>query len=752
MKTILLFLLFILLAARGTAQHTPPPERFEIGLYTVTGDNDFPVPNDRWPSWIADTGAAGSERDDVMPSNRWQQALELGATMVQITVMPQNVTDDSTNVALRLERAAAMRGLSLGLGDPWLIDLSRSERRVYQPESPWQFEERSGGTAVLASVFRDGRTRRDMDALQSHDSLNAMFFMPGRDRGAVVRGFRRGREPFRAIDGADPKAGFYVVSLRCSAEAEDLASGEDTVLSLTLSADGDTQSFPLLRSDLRAAAESHAPPWEIVLGRVLLTDGAENAPAVNRRDEVAPGHGWNAHTRGGSPVELSMQYHGAVNLLVDAVILSDEVGFALFNPGHPDAAPAHADIRSQLGRRIHLLGADSLAEYPVLRYLELREASPRQGTYPAGQLIARMLEDAAGSARVPVRPFIFGAALSTEYNEMIHRYGAELRGVVSGVYSYPIEANFKVRPGDPAYYDSLYFPHPWEKGGMHTWINARNHSDWYRMFALARRDSAAGWLAAVQNHGWLLRSGSPTSAMGDTGWLAEPTAAELRMLSNQVFCYGAEGLTYYMMNSWPALAPVPVVRDDQSPYYFDMGGIGFLDPHTHEPRRQDTNGENKWDSTRVLIRDHLKPMAELLHGMRWVDGYNAHRHFPAAGGGKGPRWTRAGLARLAVEGSPLEKIFTWPPGTVGQTDPVKRTFLEIGEYRDPAHPGRRYLVVVNDRVDPHGSRAVYLRMKEPWKDVRALFPVGMDAGYAAATGDCLFVLAPGCAALLELQR
>jgi len=165
-----------------------------------------------------------------------------------------------------------------------------------------------------------------------------------------------------------------------------------------------------------------------------------------------------------------------------------------------------------------------------------------------------------------------------------------------------------------------------------------------------------------------------------------------------------------------------------------MGCIGVLDPHNHEPRTRATNGESKWDSTRVLLARDLKPLVKHLNGKVWEEGYNTHAHLAEG-----------------VKGS-VTRALSWIPGTF-KTDSADRTFVEIGEYSDPDHPDDLFLIVLNKRVDTGGARTIHLDLRERFSSAKVLFPPAFEHRFLDTTDPSyVLTLQPGHAAMLHFIR
>lgn len=724
--------------------------RFEIGAANIYGNMRYNVPNDTWGSWAADTAARGSGDATAIPTERWEQLQDLGLSMAHFTIFPERLVEGPDNVALKLNHAAWVRGMTLSLSDPVLWDLSRSERRLFHPESGQDFARRVGGESVFSAALHDGQSGDDRHNSEQNGS-NALRFRRDGDAGARVEDWQRGGEVFTDIR-MQNSSGFYVLSVRCALTPAALPADDREVFSVTLGSAAGSERFSCTTGMLRAAAarrsaassaaSADTAAFEVLLGRFHLVGGAGddgNGVRIERRDAPGPDPGFNERTRAAERLRLVLQYHGGVDIAIDAVVLSDERAFALFNGSHPSLKAGEENLAARIRDRMRLLGADSTARWPALRYLEFSESLAEDGSDVPARALANMLRQAAGSRREAVRPFVWASGAATKDSGRIARSVASMRGLVPGHYVYPFEESYGVHAQDEAYYDSTYFPAPYERGGQHSWTNFRSFADWYRQYAEARHAYGIdAWMPAIQTHTWLFRSGWPVAPIADTIWLYEPNAAEFRFHCNLALCYGATGLMFYQFSSWPGKARKANVTERDDAEYGGMGSVGLLDPHDNQPRRLDTNGEDKWDSTRTFLRSSLRPHGDLLSRMRWQRGYDCHTSDPS------------------VRSTVLRSVQSWafPPGGVLTEDPAARCFVEVGEFID-GQDGL-WLFVVNKRADAAGSRMINLQLKAGLaaeERTLELHPIGasrvsLDSFVA---GNFVLTLPPGDAALLRLR-
>ncbi|MFZ1731022.1 MAG: hypothetical protein WBQ23_16325 [Bacteroidota bacterium] len=698
------------------------------------------MPNTKWGSWVGDTAGQGSTNEAAIPTERWEQLQELGLNLAHFTIFSNRLVEGSDNVALKLNHAAWVRGLSLSLNDPVLWDVSRSERRPYHPESSRDFSTPSGGQPVYSEALHRGSLAADRHNVEA-TGPNAIRFDKTTDDRARIAGLLRGGEIFTDL-GMQGPSGYYILSLRCAFLRSDIPSGDSPVFTVELRTSKGTERFPcgadLFRTEaINSGSEGDTLTAELLLGRVHLVGIVEDGGVsmrIERMSEAGPDPGYNERTRCNEPLQMEIVYQGTMDVTLDAVYLSDERAFALMNPDHPSIKPGERDLIPRISTRMRLLGADSSASWPALKFLEFSESLTEDGSEIPARALAEMLRVIAGSHREAVRPFVWSSGASTKDSTRIVVNEASMRGIVSGRYIYPFEVAIGAYPEDPAYYDSTYFPLPWEKGGRHNWSSFQSLSDWYRQYAEARKLlGLREWMPAMQSHSWLFRNGWPVHAINDTGWLYEPNAAEFRFQCNMALCYGATALMLYQVSSWPGRAMQENIVSREEAGFGGMGAIGLLNPHDNLPRRMDTNGEDKWDSTAHFIRTALRPHGDLLSSLTWQRGYNCHALLPAD--------------RSTIISAVSSLRFVPLQGWV--TDPRDRCFVEIGEFAD--EEDQQFLFVVNKRVDAGGQREIYLRLKQKSCKLELLPVEGVRTELVKTTaGTFILTLPPGCAVLLRV--
>jgi hypothetical protein len=133
-----------------------------------------------------------------------------------------------------------------------------------------------------------------------------------------------------------------------------------------------------------------------------------------------------------------------------------------------------------------------------------------------------------------------------------------------------------------------------------------------------------------------------------------------------------------------------------------------------------------------MITDVLQPLGAMLHGKRWENGYNLHRHKPD------------------TLGALLLRAHTFSDWDAMRSDKRKRTFVEAGEFSDPDEPGVRYLLVINKRVDARGGRRFLLEYSDDVRGASIVYPTNARPADGLGVGDT-FDIMPGHAVLLRLE-
>ena len=285
------------------------------------------------------------------------------------------------------------------------------------------------------------------------------------------------------------------------------------------------------------------------------------------------------------------------------------------------------------------------------------------------------------------------------------------RNLASGFYAYAFDAEYprwahETEPND--YYSWAIFGasqgDPLHQRGR-LWTNV----DSYRRYAQERKNHniTAPWIPFVQNHSFNAISNSD----GDT--LRQPNAAELELMCNIGLEHGAKGLMFYQFNTWgtdPAeaaraglsLRPLwpETWQDYASPdstcnLKDPFGSIGFL-AGGERPDTVDVHGENKWDSTRRLIQDYLRPMGERMLPMTWECSKSWYTASASGGGGQSFFVSGITTSRMGMPGYTL-------------LDHQDTTLVETAEFKGIGDT--MYVFVVNLRSHKEGQRHVSIKLK-----------------------------------------
>jgi hypothetical protein len=113
--------------------------------------------------------------------------------------------------------------------------------------------------------------------------------------------------------------------------------------------------------------------------------------------------------------------------------------------------------------------------------------------------------------------------------------------------------------------------------------------------------------------------------------------------------------------------------------------LGFLGAN-NLPRVCDTNGENKWDSTRAFIADFLRPVGNLLREMTWERSRSWY--------------CNEGETQL------VSKVISQRQDAPDPIDRSYETFVETAEFSDA---GTNYLFVLNGRTHREGQRHITVK-------------------------------------------
>ena len=395
--------------------------------------------------------------------------------------------------------------------------------------------------------------------------------------------------------------------------------------------------------------------------------------------------------------EIEIIGNSNAHFFVDAVCLSSPAAYGLFASNDVHAG-VHSGVHDDVMTRLSAIVSDrnGVGFAPTMRMplITMKEQSPSGGSWPSERVIGAALADSLPGC-LPYSAH--GAEVSVEDFGPLLEFQ---RGMVSGFYTYAVDYNYPrmcEQPIPSDYYDSLYHHNslPMTRSGRIGDNIVR-----YRTYAENRalRGINSPWIPFVQNHSNLFeRDIAASGAWWDFDNLREPNAAELRLMCNIALAHGADGVMFYQYNTWGGIditeanACWPRLRSDwvaDSMRQIDRnaGSMGFLGAN-NLPRVCDTNGEDKWDSTRAFITGFLRPVGNRLMDMTWQRSRSWYC-------GEG-------------ESQLVSTIISQRQDALDPIDLSYATFVEMAEYDDS---GAKYLFVLNGRALSEGQRHITVKL------------------------------------------
>jgi hypothetical protein len=448
------------------------------------------------------------------------------------------------------------------------------------------------------------------------------------------------------------------------------------------------------------------------------------------------------------PLEIEVFANSNAHFLVDAVCLSSPAAYGLFASGDSHAG-VHSGMHTDFMTRLSAIASDrnGVGSFTTSRIplMTVQEQRPSIGSWPSARVVGAALADSLPHC-LPYSAH--GAEVSTEDMGPLLEFH---RNMVSGYYTYSVDHAYPRMCEDPdpsAYYDSLYQHYSFAKAGR-----MRDNVTRYRSYAVNRalRGINAPWIPFVQNHSnMFVRDADSLKVSWDRDPLREPNAAELKLMCNIALAHGADGIMFYQYNThgariidaanacWPRLRR-DWVLDSTRQIHTNSGSMGFLGAN-NLPRVCDTNGENKWDSTKAFISDFLRPVGNLLREITWE---------------RSKSWyCGEGEAQL------VSKVISQRQDALDPIDGSSETFVETAEFSDA---GTKHLLVINGRAHREGHRHITVKLApsagsyDQWKvtnvqtgDIWIVRPNATPDSTSTANGFTEY-FAPGSAALYRLE-
>ncbi|MCZ7558404.1 MAG: T9SS type A sorting domain-containing protein [Bacteroidia bacterium] len=489
-------------------------------------------------------------------------------------------------------------------------------------------------------------------------------------------------------------------------------------------------------SDFYDGGALRTDPFEVHIGRIELqvdryTNNAKTPPALDSVLTITDGPLSNRWLRTGSFLTNRLDYWNELHphradrnivkefdielaattdhaFYVDAVCLTSPHSYGLFAPGDGNVLAAHSTARATLDDFMQRLtqynNGNRLSRVSLIT---VPEQDPYAGYWRNTRLLQTMIRNYTKDAMGGTTCMAYsakGCIIDTaDMPGLVELH----RDMASGYYAYAYDIEYprwahETEPND--YYSWSIFGHPGvQPRAGRIWENVY----YYRRYAKERKrqNITAPWIPFVQNHS------NHSISNFDYDTLRQPNAAELKLMCNLGLAHGAKGLMFYQFNTH-GTDPAEAARDSLSlrplwpqtweEYKADstcnlndpFGSIGFL-AGGERPDTVDVHGENKWDSTRKLINDFLRPVGERLLPMTW----EMSRSWYAAGGGgeRGESKFVSGITTSRMGTS----AYTW-------VDHQDTTLVETAEFKGVGDT--TFVFVVNLRTHKEGQRHVCVKL------------------------------------------
>jgi hypothetical protein len=498
-----------------------------------------------------------------LPQGRFDELQDLGLNLAGIELHhnsivrsdengQRNVLRDITDSLVAAYSTALETDIDVCIFDWGIHTASELNRVILNPESRWDFENRTFDSTSLAELeaFRDFPFKNlwtDRSILEQTQTINCVRFT---QPGDTVWGlpFERKREltarknywgdnqlrpnPSRA---SNLIAGLYHLSVILADDEEDFVhdppNTSATVLTVRIISPNPSDTSLRVSRDYVVPGSAfydspgdptpRAVPFEFHLGQIEMridsfgvrnpgtTEDAWLGCKLTVNDSLSAAN-WERtdvlvadrlkHWKDlidkdlMGPLEIEVFANSNAHFLVDAVCLSSPAAYGLFASGDSHAG-VHSGMHTDFMTRLSAIASDrnGVGSFTTSRIplMTVQEQRPSIGSWPSARVVGAALADSLPHC-LPYSAH--GAEVSTEDMGPLLEFH---RNMVSGFYTYSVDYAYPRMCEDPdpsAYYDSLYQHYSFAKAGR-----MRDNVTRYRSYAVNRalRGINAPWIPFV---------------------------------------------------------------------------------------------------------------------------------------------------------------------------------------------------------------------------------------------------------------